>query len=231
MKRVYRTVTVEAVEGGWEVRLDGKPLRSPAKAPLILPTQALADGVAAEWDAQAETVQPHTMPLMQLASTTVDRVIPQRDAIVDGTVAYGGTELLCYRADHPRELVERQHQHWQPLLDWAALRYDAVLVSTVGIMHRPQSDAALKALRAAVERLDDWRLSGLQSAVATSGSLIVALALLEGRVDAETAFAVSQLDETFQIEQWGEDAEATQRRQSLRADLMATERFLALLAA
>lgn len=230
MKRVYREVGVAAVEGGWEIRLDGRSLKSPARAALVLPTRALAEAVAAEWDAQTDTVQPQSMPMMQLASTTVDRIVPQRAAIVDGVAAYAGTDMLCYRADHPRSLVARQEEAWQPLLDWVASRYDAVLLPTTGIVHRPQSELTLAALRRAVEAQDDWRLSGLQNAVALSGSLVVALALLEGRIDAEVAFAVSQLDESWQSETWGEDAEAAARRAAIRADLGATERFLHLLA-
>jgi len=230
MKRVYKAVGVAEAGDGWEVRLDGRALRSPAKAPLVLPTRAMAEAVAAEWDAQADEVKPDTMPVMQLASTAVDRVGPQRAAIVDGVAAYAGSDLLCYRADHPRELAERQAREWQPLLDWAAHRYDALLQATSGIVHRAQPEDALKALRNAVDALDDWQLTGVQNATALAGSIIIALALYERRIDAGTAFELSQLDETFQIEKWGEDAEAAKRRASLRADLEATERFLSLLA-
>ncbi|MDZ5647642.1 ATP12 family chaperone protein [Nitrospirillum sp. BR 11828] len=233
MKRIYKTVAVvpAAAEGktGWQVRLDAHLLKSPAKADLVLPTQALAQAVAAEWDAQGETVVPAGMPMMQLASTCVDRVGPQRATILDGAADYGGTDLLCYRAAEPAKLAERQAKAWQPLLDWAALRYDALLQVTTGIMHRAQDPAALNALKRALEDLDDWQLTGVQNAVALTGSLVLGLALFEGRIDADQAFDLAELDESFQIELWGEDDEAKDRRQSLKADLVASLRYLDLL--
>lgn len=227
MKRVYKQVSVEAVDGGWEVRLDGRPVRTPARQPLHLPTRALADAVAAEWDAQADAVRPNTMPLTQLANVAVDRARDQHPQMVEAVAAYAGTDLLCYRADTPPALAERQRRDWQPLLDWCALRHDALLAPTVGIVHRPQSAEALAALRAAVEDLDPWRLAALQNAVGATGSLVIALALLDGRVTPAEAFALSQLDELFQAEQWGEDAEAARRRAGILADLEATGRFIA----
>lgn len=234
MKRFYKTTSVEpapAEAGGFEVRLDNRPIRSPAKAPLVFKSWPLAQAVAAEWEAQAEDIDPNAMPLMQLASTAVDLIGKGRQAIVDGVAAYAETDLLCYRAEHPKALVERQAQAWQPLLDWAALRYDAPLHVNAGLMPKPQPPDALRALRHAVEAYDDWTLSALQTATGSCGSLIVALALVEGRIDAEEAFAVSQLDETFQIEAWGEDPEATKRRAALRADINACRRFVDLLRA
>ncbi len=231
MKRFYKTVSVEAVPGGFEVRLDNRPIRSPAKAPLVFAAEPLARGVAEEWDAQAEDINPNAMPLMQLASTAVDLIGKGREAIVDGVVAYAETDLLCYRAEHPRNLVERQAQAWQPLLDWATLRFDAPLHVNAGLMPKPQPAEALRALRRAVEAYDDWTLSALQTATGACGSVVVALALIEGRIDAGEAFDVSQLDETFQIEAWGEDPEATKRRANLRVDIDACRRFVDLLRA
>ncbi len=231
MKRVYKQVAVEPVDGGWEVRLDGRPVRTPARQPLHLPTRALADAVAAEWDAQADEIRPHMVPLTQLSNVAVDRARDQHPQMVQAVFAYAGTDLLCYRADHPPALAERQRQGWQPLLDWCALRYDALLVPTVGVVHRPQSEGALAALRAAVDALDPWRLAALQSAVGASGSLVIGLALLEGRVAPAEAFTLAQLDELFQAEQWGEDAEAAKRRAAILADLEATGRFIAALQA
>lgn len=229
MKRFYKTVDVAAVDAGWDVRLDGRPVRSPAKAPLSFASEALARAVAAEWDAQGEQVAPHSMPLMQLAATAVDVVARTRDDVVAGVAKYAETDLLCYRAEHPRELVERQGRVWQPLLDWAMLRYDAPLHVCAGLMPQPQPEAATRALHAAVAAYDDWMLSALQSATSACGSLIVALALLERRLDAEAAFEASQLDESYQIEQWGEDPEATKRRATLRVDIDAARRFADLL--
>lgn len=229
MKRFYKAADVARVGDGWAVRLDGKPVRTPAKAELALPTRALADAVAAEWEAQGDEVKPQTMPLTQLASTCIDGVVKRAAEVADAAAEYAGSDLLCYRADYPKALADRQAEQWQPLLDWAALRFDALLAPTTGIIHKPQDEAALKALRKALDGYDPWRLTALQNAVGICGSLVVALAFVEGLIDAAQAFEVSQLDETFQIEQWGEDAEATRRRAALRADLDATARFLALL--
>ena len=229
MKRFYKEAASAAVDGGFEVRLDGRSLRSPAKAPLILPTGALADAIAAEWQEQGEQVIPDSMVLMQLAATAVDVVAVKRAEIVAGVAKYAETDLLCYRAEHPEALVERQNRHWQPLLDWATHRFDASLHIAAGLMPRPQPADALHALERAVDSYGHWHLSALQSATASCGSLIVALALAEGRVSADEAFDISQIDETFQIEKWGEDAESTRRRAGLRRDIGAAGRFLALL--
>ena len=229
MKRFYKEVTVGTCAGGFEVRLDGRPLRTPAKAPMVLPTRALADAIAAEWQGQGEKIKPASMPLMQLASTTLDLTGRQRATVVDQLAAYADTDLLCHRAGHPADLVVREEEVWQPLLDWAALRYDATLRVVQGVMPCVQSEGACRALRAAVMVCDDWRLTALQVATTGCGSLVLGLALVEGRLDAEQVFEASQLHETFQIEQWGEDAESTARRAALRADIADLRRFLDLL--
>lgn len=229
MKRFYKAAGVGEAEGGFRVELDGRPVRSPAKAPLIFPSRPLAQGVADEWAAQEERIDAHAMPLMQLSSTAVDLIPAKRHEIVPAVGAYAGTDLLCYRAEHPQLLVERQARHWQPLLDWAALTYDAPLRVCAGLMPKPQPDEALAALRRVVEATDDWYLAALQTATGVCGSIVVALALLEGRIGPEEAFEVSQLDETYQIEQWGEDAEATKRRANVRAEILACRRFVDLL--
>lgn len=233
MKRFYKTVAVAVAAApagsGWEVHLDGRAVRTPAKAPLVFAAEPLATAVAAEWEAQGEQVAPHSMPLMQLAATAVDVVSVKRDEIVTGVAKYAETDLLCYRAEHPRALIERQTRVWQPLLDWAMLRYDAPLHVCAGLMPQPQPEEAVRALHGAVAGCDDWTLAALQSATSACGSLVVALALVEGRLDGEEAFAVSQLDETYQIEQWGEDPETARRREALRADIAAARRFVDLL--
>jgi len=229
MKRVYREAKARPVEGGWGVALDGRPMRTPAKHELIVPSAALAEAIAAEWDAQQDDIRPATMPLTRLAATAIDRTRVQRDQVIAETAKYAGTDLVCYRADHPPELVARQQAEWQPLIDWAMLRYDAPLAVTSGIVPQPQSPAALRAFAAAVAAQDDLRLTALHAMTAACGSLVIALALLEGRLDAEAAFAASQLDETFQIEAWGEDAEAVARRHALAEEIAATARFVQLL--
>jgi chaperone required for assembly of F1-ATPase len=229
MRRVYKLVETRPVETGWGVFLDGRPLRTPAKRELAVPREGLAAAIAAEWDAQDIDIRPDRMPLNRLAATALDHTATARDRIVAEIANYASTDLVCYRAEGPPKLVARQHETWQPLIDWAAGRYDAGLAVTAGILPQPQSPGSLKAFAAAVAALDDFRLTALQAATGACGSLVIALALLEGRLDAEAAFAASQLDETFQIEAWGEDAEATQRRALLAKNIRATARFLELL--
>jgi len=229
MRRFYQQVTTDAAAGGFQVLLDGRPVLTPAKAPMVLPTLALAEAIAAEWQAQGEKIRPATMLQMQFASTALDLTGKQREAVIDQLSAYAGTDLVCYRVGHPADLVAREALVWQPLLDWVALRYDAVLRVAVGVMPCEQPESAWRALRAAVAGHDDWTLTALQVAVTGCGSLVIGLALIEGRIDADQAFEASQLHETHQIEQWGEDAEAAHRRAALKADIAAVRRFVELL--
>jgi chaperone required for assembly of F1-ATPase len=230
MKRLYTRVETRQLDGSWGVALDGRPMRTPGKNELCLPSAALTAAIAAEWDAQQVEVRPATMPLFRLAATAIDRTATQRDLVVAETANYAGTDLVCYRADHPPALAALQQAVWQPLIDWAAQRYDAALAVTTGIIPAAQPPAALRAFRAAVAAQDDFHLTAVHTLTAACGSLVIALALIEGRLNAEAAFAASQLDETFQIETWGEDTEAVARRRSLAADIAAAARFIALLA-
>ena len=230
-RRFYREAAAVAVPGGWGIALDGKRVRTPAKNPLALESRALAEAIAAEWNAQEAKVKPHTMPLMQLASTAIDRVAPDRARIAAETAAYAGTDLVCYRAEGPGELVERQAEAWDPLIDWARERFDVSLTTAIGVMAVQQSDATLAVLHQAVEAQDDLRLTALSVATAAAGSLVIGLALLEGRLTPEAAAASAQLDELFQAERWGIDREAETRRAGQAADLACTRRFLDLLAA
>jgi chaperone required for assembly of F1-ATPase len=229
MKRVYRAVAVAPGDGGWQVMLDSRVLRTPAKAPLLLPNRTLAEAVAAEWDAQVETVVPATMPLMRLAATAIDRVVPQRARVIDEVAGYAGTDLVCYRADRPAELVARQQAIWQPLVDWATLRYDAPLLVTTGVVPRPQPAGVVAAIQAAVAAFDDFGLTALHGLTTACGSVVIALALADSHLEPEAAWQASQLDETYQIEKWGEDAEAARRRAAIRVDIEDNCRFLALL--
>ena len=231
MKRVYTRVETRPLDEGWGIALDGRALRTPGKNEIRLPSAALAAAIAAEWDAQQGDIRPATMPLFRLAATAIDRTAAQRDLVVAETANYAATDLVCYRADLPPTLTARQHAVWQPLIDWAAQRYGARLAVTTGIIPTPQSPAALRAFAAMVAAQDDFRLTALHTLTAACGSLVVALALCEGRLDADAAFAAAQLDETFQIETWGEDTEAAAHRQALAADIAAAARFIALLAA
>jgi len=229
MKRVYTEVSVAGDNGDWHILLDRRRLQTPARCPYRLPRRALAEAVAAEWAGQRERIVPSTMPLTALSATALDRIASQLERVVDETSAFGGTDLICYRASAPADLVARQQAIWQPLVDWATLRYDAPLVVTTGVVPRRQSGAALAALRTAVAGLDAFRLSALQSLCAVAGSLVIGLAVLEQRIDAETAWQASQCDELYQAEKWGRDAEAEARRRDIRRDIEAAAEFLHLL--
>ena len=231
MKRFYQKAEPARRAGGYAITLDGKPIKTPGKRDLLVPSEALAAAVAEEWNAQQAEVRAATMPLTRLATTTVDRVATQRAAIIRQTANYAATDLVCYRAAHPPALAARQQAVWQRLIDWAVLHYDAPLVVTSGVIPKSQPVASLRALAAVVAEQDDFALTALHVATATCGSLIIALALLEGQLDAGGAFAVSQLDESFQIEAWGEDAEQAARRRALAADIDAAARYLSLLRA
>jgi chaperone required for assembly of F1-ATPase len=229
MKRFYKKVTVEPVADGHAIRLDGRTVKTPARAELVLPTQALAAAVAAEWEAQGEDIEPRSMPLTGLANAAIDRVAPDIHAFAKGLAAYAETDLLCYRADSPAALVGHQAESWDPLIDWAQQRYDIGLEIVHGIMHQPQSPETVARLAAAVHALDPWRLAALQPLVTIAGSLIIALALAEGELGVEHGFAAAHLDELWQAEQWGEDEFAIQAREHRRVDFKAAARFLALL--
>ena len=231
MKRFYKEAQAVAAENGFIVRLDGKTLQTPAKHELRVPSQALAAAIAAEWQGQGVTVSPITLPLTRLVSTAIDRVATRRNEVVAEIAKYAGTDLLCYRAEEPPELVERQRRTWQPLLDWAAERYDATLAVTAGITPLPQAPPALAAIERAVAEHDAMLLVALHLATTACGSVILGLALIAGRISPDETFAAAQLDESFQIEKWGEDAEQTQRRAALKEDLGLAARFAALLRA
>ncbi|MBC7907798.1 MAG: ATPase [Rhodospirillaceae bacterium] len=228
IKRFYKQADVAEAEGGFAIRLDGRPIKTPAGKQLIVPSRALADAMAAEWDEQGENVFPALMPMTQLSSTALDRVGPERAVILEQIARFAGTDLLCYRAEFPADLVARQTSQWQPLLDWASHTMGACLRTTVGVIAVEQPVASLAQISGWLATYDTWRLTVAQSACAACGSLVLALALVERRITGEEAFALSQLDETFQIEQWGEDYEAADRRDVLKRDILAAERFLKL---
>jgi chaperone required for assembly of F1-ATPase len=229
-KRFYKLASVvDAEDGGHGVALDGRPIRTPGGAMLTAPTPALAEAIAAEWAAQDDEIRPSTMPMMRLAATAIDRIGTERAVIVDQVAAYGGSDLLCYRAESPAPLIDRQAALWQPLLDWAAEVHGARLAVTRGITHVAQDQTALDALRAAVEDLDDCRLAAVSHLTATCGSLVIALAIAARHIGAAEATAASQLDEQWQAEQWGEDAEATERHDNLAREIGDAARFMDLL--
>ena len=227
-RRFYKEVTTMFIEGAFQVALDGRSVRTPSGADLGLPTAALAEAIAREWAAQTDTIDPGTMPLMQLACTALDRVIPNRSAIVADTVAYGRSDLLCYRAGDPPELVQKQVEAWQPILDWLSTHVDATLLVTTGIMPVAQDDAAIAALNQTVAAFEDFPLTAVARMTQVFGSLALALAVARMYIPWAKAVDLAALDEAYQSERWGEDREATERRRNMRAEAEQASRLLDL---
>ena len=228
MKRFWTAAQAVADESGWAIRLDGRPVRTPVRAPLIVPGGALAHAIAAEWDAQGEAIDPRTMPMTGFANASIDRVLPAPGDFRSQIAAYAASDLLCYRAEEPPELIERQNAHWDPLLDWARARHGVAFAVTAGIVPVDQPALTLAALRGAVEALDPWLLAGAATLTQIGGTLIGTLALLDGAVPAEALFEAASLDERWQAEQWGEDVEAAARIETRRAEFLAAADYCAL---
>ncbi len=226
MKRFYARAT--ATDDG-AILLDGKPVRTPGRNALALPTPALADAVADEWNAQGGKVDPRSMPLTGLANAAIDRIAPACEMFADGLAAYGESDLLCYRAAQPEALVARETAAWDPILAWARQRYDVDFAVTAGIVHAAQPPQTLRRLGDAVRAHGAFALAGLSPLVTVGGSLLVALALAEDAIDLEAAWQAATLDEQWQIEKWGDDVEAVKALESRRADFEAGYRFLKLL--
>lgn len=224
MKRFYKKVSVA---DDLRVLLDGRPVKTPARADLKLPSRALAEAVADEWRLQGETVDTHSMVLTKLANTAIDRVGAHREAIVRELVGYGGADLLCYRADDTA-LAARQAARWNPVVGWANKELDAHLAVTIGITHVPQPQEMLAAFARALSALDDWSLSAIQTLTTITGSLTLALAVAAGRLTPAEAFALSRLDEDYQAERWGEDHEAKKRVVWLAREVETAGKFIAL---
>lgn len=225
MKRFWTDVTIDA----GEVRLDGRPVRTPGRAPLTLPTDALAEAVADEWRVVGETLDPRGMPLTGLANAAIDRIAPDAATFADDLARYGESDLLCYRADDPADLVARQAAAWDPPLAWATRRYDVHFELATGVIHRPQPPATVHRLGDAVRAQSAWRLAGLSPIVSITGSLVLALALVEREMDAEAVWTAAQLDEDWQAERWGHDPLAADARAARRRDFDAGAGFLAAL--
>lgn len=239
-KRFYERAAAEACapdpggdtgRAGFRVLLDGRAVKTPGKAEMVLPGRALAEAIAAEWQVQGAEVEARALVLTGLAWTAIDLVRPDRARVIAELAAYAAHDLVCYRAEAPADLVALQQAQWQPLLDWVALQFDAPLAVTTGVVSIEQPPAALAALSKVLAVRDDFALTALNAAATAAGSLVIALALAEGRIDARAAFEAAQLDESYQIERWGEDPEAARRRAAIKADLEAAARFLALLRA
>ena len=228
MRRFWTVVTVEPANGGWGIALDGRCVRTPARAELVVPGEALAEAIADEWRACGETVDPRAMPLTGLANAALDRVAPAAEKFAADLARYGDSDLLCYRADHPPSLVAAQAAAWDPLLDWARRFYDVDFEVTAGILHRPQPTATVRRLAAAVATYDPLRLAALSPLVTIGGSLVAALALVEGAASLDTFWAATSLDEQYQLDHWGRDAEAEALLTGRRRDIDAAWRLLEL---
>jgi len=226
MKRFYKQASVARAEGGFQVLLDGRPIKTPAKHVLLLSDPGLASAIAEEWDAQADEIVADAMPVTRLATTAVDRMPELREAAITEISDYAGTDLVCYRAAAPDELVRRQHDAWQPALDWMAKRYDVAFETTHSLLPMRQPEATLARVHSVVEAIDDWPLVGVHAATTALGSVVLALALWHGELDADASADASLVDALFEIERWGEERDATKRHETLRRDVRGAALFL-----
>ena len=229
LKRFYKQATAEATDEGFVVLLDGRVVKTPEQLPLLFPTLQLAEAVAAEWQAQEKEIDAATMPLMTLTCTAIDWVGKERVQAEEGIGEYAGHDLLCYWDDSMPELQDLQKEVWQPLLDWAALTFDAPLVTTSGLLSVEQPESAVSALKKSVCSFPNMELAALSTIVRTSGSLIVGLALLKKHIDVEKAIEAVLLHEKFQIERWGADEEAEQRHVNILTEFRTAMKFLSLI--
>jgi chaperone required for assembly of F1-ATPase len=227
-KRFYTEASVTGGGAPFGIALDGRPVRTPMKAALVLPARALAEAVAREWQAQGEFIDPRAMPFTRLSNTAIDRVAPDPQRIAEDIVAYAGSDLVCYRAEEPEGLVARQAEVWDPVIGWAEERLGGRFILAAGVVHRPQSKSLLDALRGSLLEHGAFALTALHEMASLTGSGLIALAVAEGKLGLEDAWAAAHLDEDWQAAQWGQDAEAQARRAARKADFDAAAEFLGL---
>ena len=225
-KRFYTTAAATP-DGG--IALDGKPVKTPGKQMLRVPSPALAIAIAAEWEAQRGTLEPERMILTKLANTALDRVAPERARIIDEMVEYAGSDLVCYRADRPPQLVMLQTSAWDPVLAWAHTALDAGFITIVGVVHKPQQATALEAVRRHLAAQDDFRLTALHNIMTLNGSCLLAAMIGACAILGDEAWAAAHVDEDYQIAEWGADDEALKRRAARQAEFAQCLRFLTLL--
>lgn len=228
-KRFFDLASVRPAAGGYGVWLDERRLKTPARKDFTIPSGPLGHDIAAEWNRQGDRIDPRSMPLTGLANAAIDRIAPEREAFARRLAAYGEHDLLCYRAAAPVELVARQAKAWEPILDWLAQTHGARLVLAEGIVHVDQPEEARAAQQAAILAYDPFRLAALHIIATTTGSLTLGLAVLGGRISAGEAFEASRIDEDFQIEHWGRDAEAETRKAHIFGEIETAGQFLTLL--
>jgi len=219
-KRFWADAKVVAQPGGWTVTLDGRAVKTPLKAALVLPTEAFAEAVAREWDAVGEKIDPNAMPFTRAANAAIDKVTPQRAEVIDLLADYGGNDLLCYRAGWPEGLAARQQEVWDPILDWAADRFGGRLNTVIGVIPTAQDRKVLATMRAALEAMTPFQLTGAHDLISLSGSLVLAFAVIERAQPPETAWEASRIDEAWQIGEWGTDDEAEAAAAIKRADFL-----------
>lgn len=224
-KRFWTDTAVAETDGGYHVLLDSRSVRTPAKAPLVVPTHAMAGAIAEEWQAQGEKIDPTTMPVTRAANATIDKVIPQFDEVVDHIAAYGGSDLLCYRATTPEGLARKQAESWDPWLVWAANALDAPLRTTAGVMPVAQTPEALARMRGAIAELTPYSVAAVYDLVQLSGSLVLGLAVIRERLAPDEAWRLSRIDEDWQIAEWGEDEEAAEMAETKRRAFVDAARF------
>lgn len=227
MKRFYSAVTAEPTSLGWHVTLDGRPIRTQGGAPQVVPTQALARLLAAEWDAQSETIDPAGFAFRDMTDYAIDTIAHDRKDVVDRVLRFAETDTLCYRADPDEPLYRRQQSVWEPLLTAFETREGVALERVSGVLHRPQCAATLASLRKRLSALDPFTLAALEQMASLSASLSVALSALEPEADGETLWKAANLEEDWQIERWGEEEEAAARRAQRERDFLAAMEFAA----
>lgn len=228
-RRFYKDVTTATDNSGFTVLLDGRALRTPGKQKLLLPAPSLADAIAAEWRAQGELIDPATMPMTRIVNSALDGVTGNEAAVREDIVAFAGSDLVCYRASAPQGLVALQIAQWDPVVDWARERLGASFRVAEGIIHVAQDEAALARVRSHLEPAGALRLAALHVMTTLTGSALIALAHADGAFDVGTAWLAAHVDEDWQIAQWGEDAEAKERRERRWADMQAASRLLGLI--
>src|SRR5882757_7667785 len=224
-KRFYTSAGTAEMDSGFAITLDGKPIRTPSGRHVVAPNRAIAEAIAAEWNAQVETISPLTMPLTRFANSVNEAVVDRADAVADDVAKYLGTDLLFYRAGHPEALVAREAAHWDPVLYWAANELGAHFILAEGIVHVRQPASAIAAARAALPT-DPWSITALHVVTTLTGSALLALALLRGVLDQDQAWAAAHVDEDWNIEKWGVDEEVAARRTARLVDFRAAAGIL-----